>query len=186
MMAWQRELGQRAPRTLAVNLSRAQLRQPHFVETVRDSLAASGMAPQRLQLEVTESLAAQDEQVQARPHQLKQLGLTLALDDFGTGYCSLASLHLLSVDTVMIDRSFVSQAATGSHHRVLIEATIRVAKSLGMNTVAEAIETAQQAAVVRELGCDKGQGYLFSKPLAACDPAPWLAAAEAHCDLLAA
>jgi EAL domain-containing protein (putative c-di-GMP-specific phosphodiesterase class I) len=105
---------------------------------------------------------------------LKALGLTLALDDFGTGYSSLASLHLLPVDTVKIDRSFVSEAVTSAHHRVLIEATVRVARSLHMSTVAEGIETAGQAAVVRELGCEKGQGYLFSKPLSATELAAWL------------
>jgi diguanylate cyclase (GGDEF)-like protein len=175
---WQRVLGPSAPRTLAVNLSRAQLGQAGFVHTVKRVLLASGMAPGCLQLEVTESLAAQDETVQARLHELKALGLTLALDDFGTGYSSLASLHQLPVDTVKIDRSFVSQSATSHHHRVLVEATVRVANSLGMNTVAEGIETAAQAAVVRELGCDKGQGYLFSRPLSADDIVQWLAAPQ--------
>jgi EAL domain-containing protein (putative c-di-GMP-specific phosphodiesterase class I) len=107
--------------------------------------AASSRAPAcgrpSLQLEVTESLAAQDQQVQQRLHELKALGITLALDDFGTGYSSLSSLHLLPVDTVKIDRSFVCQADTSHHHRVLIEATVKVAQSLGMNTVAEGIET---------------------------------------------
>jgi len=176
---WQQQLGPLAPRMLAVNLSRAQLNQPGWVGTVNDILRDTGMDPQRLQLEVTESLAAQDEGVQACLHELKALRLTLALDDFGTGYSSLASLHLLPVDTVKIDRSFVSKADTSPHHRVLIEATVRVAGSLGMGTVAEGIETEAQAAVVRQLGCEKGQGYLFSRPLPAGDVAGWLAAAAA-------
>jgi diguanylate cyclase (GGDEF)-like protein len=175
---WQRLLGNCAPRTLAVNLSRAQLGEPGLVAQVEQILRTSGMRPAQLQLEVTESLAAQDEIVQARLHQLKALGLTLALDDFGTGYSSLASLHQLPVDTVKIDRSFVSQGDTSQHHRVLIEATVRVAQSLGMRTVAEGIETASQAAVVEELGCDKGQGYFFSKPLSAQDLQAWVMAAE--------
>jgi EAL domain-containing protein (putative c-di-GMP-specific phosphodiesterase class I) len=129
----------------------------------------------QLQLEVTESLAAQDKTVQLRLHELKSLGLTLALDDFGTGFSSLASLHLLPVDTVKIDRSFVIQADTSRHHHVLIQATVLVAHSLGMSTVAEGIETEAQADVVRELGCEKGQGYLFSKPLSAADVITWLA-----------
>ena len=174
-MAWQAALGARAPGTLAVNLSRAQLVQPALAASVRDILRAAAMPPGRLQLEVTESLAAQDATVQARLHELKALGLTLALDDFGTGYSSLASLHQLPVDTIKIDRSFVSQADSSRHHRVLIEATVRVADSLGLDTVAEGIETAAQAAVVRELGCAKGQGYLFSRPLGAEDAAGWLA-----------
>jgi EAL domain-containing protein (putative c-di-GMP-specific phosphodiesterase class I) len=167
-------LGQRAPRLLAVNLSRSQLAEPGFLASVEQVLAESGMPPAQLQLEVTESLAAQDVTVRASLMALKALGLTLALDDFGTGYSSLASLHLLPVDTVKIDQSFVSEAVTSAHHRVLIEATVRVARSLQMSTVAEGIETVGQAAVVRELGCDKGQGYLFSKPLSAAELALWL------------
>ena len=173
---WQRDLGVRAPRLLAVNLSRAQLAQPGWVGAVDTILKGSGMPPHQLQLEVTESLAAQDESVQASLHALKALGLTLALDDFGTGYSSLASLHLLPVDTVKIDRSFVSQSDTSHHHRVLIKATVQVAESLGMGTVAEGIETEAQATAVRELGCDKGQGYLFSKPLPADEVSAWLLA----------
>ncbi|WP_312439897.1 bifunctional diguanylate cyclase/phosphodiesterase [Janthinobacterium sp.] len=174
-MAWQAKLGPRAPRLMAVNLSRAQLAQPDWIATVRQILAASGMRPDQLQLEVTESLAAQDEQVQLRLAELKALGVTLALDDFGTGYSSLSSLHLLPVDTVKIDRSFVCQADTSNHHRVLIQATISVARSLGMRTVAEGIETPAQAAVVTQLGCDKGQGYFFSRPLPSEALVEWLA-----------
>jgi diguanylate cyclase (GGDEF)-like protein len=172
---WQEEMGMRAPRNLAVNLSRAQLSRPGFIDTVGDILLSNDMAPGQLQLEVTESLGAQDKMVQTRLHELKALGLTLALDDFGTGFSSLASLHLLPVDTVKIDRSFVIQADTSRHHHVLIQATVLVANSLGMSTVAEGIETEAQAAVVRELGCDKGQGYLFSKPLLSTDLVKWLA-----------
>ncbi len=173
-VAWQAELGARAPRMLAVNLSRGQLGQPDFVAAVERILRVSGMNPAQLQLELTESLAAQDEKVRGCLVALKALGLTLALDDFGTGYSSLSSLHLLPVDTVKIDRSFVSDAVTSTHHRVLIEATVQVAKSLHMGTVAEGIETEGQAEVVRSLGCEKGQGYLFSKPLTALELVSWL------------
>ncbi|MBC7682574.1 MAG: bifunctional diguanylate cyclase/phosphodiesterase [Ferruginibacter sp.] len=171
---WQTVLGPQAPRLLAVNLSRAQLVQPDWVAQVAEVLRSTGMDPQQLQLEVTESLAAQDEKVQGCLHALKALGLSLALDDFGTGYSSLASLHQLPVDIVKIDRSFVCQADTSQHHRVLIEATVRVAHSLGMGTVAEGIETEAQADVVRALQCEKGQGYLFSRPLAADDLVRWI------------
>jgi EAL domain-containing protein (putative c-di-GMP-specific phosphodiesterase class I) len=125
---------------------------------------------------VTESLAAQDQHIQQRLHDLKALGIKLALDDFGTGYSSLASLHLLPVDTVKIDRSFVCQADTSEHHRVLIQATVMVAASLGMNTVAEGIETEAQAAAVRGQRCAKGQGYFYSRPLPTEQLADWLSA----------
>ena len=173
-VAWKAQLGRLAPRLLAVNLSRAQLSDQGFVAFVSRTLRDSGMDPAELQLEVTESLAAQDESVQATLRQLKGFGLSLALDDFGTGYSSLSSLHQLPVATVKIDRSFVSQAVQSAHHRVLIEATVRVAASLNMNTVAEGVETEAQALVVRSLGCEKGQGYFFSKPLLPDSLVDWL------------
>ena len=117
---------------------------------------------------------------------IRDRGLTLALDDFGTGYSSLSNLHQFPVDTVKIDRSFVSQADVSHHHRVLVQATVMVANSLGMSTVAEGIETPAQAAVVRELGCDKGQGYLFSRPLPAGELGAWLLAAAQQAPMLEA
>jgi diguanylate cyclase (GGDEF)-like protein len=173
--AWQQQLGARAPQTLSVNLSRAQLNEPTLVDEVRHALHTSGLAPASLQLEITESLAAENPSIQARLHELKALGVMLALDDFGTGYSSLASLHLWPVDVIKIDRSFVSQVTTSAHHRVLVEATVRVARSLGMGTVAEGVETAEQAEVLRALACDKGQGYLFARPLDAEAATRWLA-----------
>ncbi len=172
-VAWREALGECAPRMLAVNLSRGQLELPGFVDSVAETLNRTGMVARDLQLEITESLAAQDENIQARLHELKALGLTLALDDFGTGFSSLSSLHLLPVDTVKIDRSFVSEAVTSSHHRALIEATVRVAASLNMRTVAEGIETGPQSQLICELGCDKAQGYFFSRPLEADQLAAW-------------
>ncbi len=173
-MQWQRDLGTLAPRLLAVNLSRAQLAEAGLKVRVAQILASVGMTAAQLQLEVTESLAAQDERMREHLAALKSLGLKLALDDFGTGYSSLSCLHLLPVDTVKLDRSVVSQSDTSAHHRVLIEATVRVAHSLGMDTVAEGIETTAQAEVVRRMGCDKAQGYLFSKPLVSDDLVCWL------------
>jgi predicted signal transduction protein with EAL and GGDEF domain len=175
-MCWREQLGNCAPRLMAVNLSRAQLAQPDWAPKVAGILAATGMPAASLQLEVTESLAAQDEQIQVRLHELKALGIKLALDDFGTGYSSLSSLHLLPVDTVKIDRSFVCKADTSHHHRVLIEATVKVAQSLGMNTVAEGIETAAQLDAVRAQSCAKGQGYLFSRPLVSSALVEWIGA----------
>ena len=173
-MAWQRQLGAAAPVSLAVNLSPAQLRLPGLIDDVRRCLADSGIAAAALQLEVTESLAAQDETARLRLRELKALGLRIALDDFGTGYSSLACLHLLPVDTVKIDRSFVADSETSEYHRVLIEATIRVAQALGMTTVAEGIETASQAALLRRLHCGRGQGFYWARPMTAPDLVTWL------------
>ena len=139
--------------------------QPGLVAEVQDALRANGLAPHQLLLEVTESLAAQDAVVLATLHGIRGLGVRLSLDDFGTGYSSLSCLHELPVSFVKVDRSFVSQAQTSDYHRVLIEATIRMAQTLGLGTVAEGIETTAQAQLMAQLGCDKGQGYLYSKPL---------------------
>jgi diguanylate cyclase (GGDEF)-like protein/PAS domain S-box-containing protein len=171
---WHGELGALAPRHLAVNLSRAQLKRGDLVHEVRDLLQETAMRPEQLQLEITESLAAQDEQVQATLRGLKSLGVKLALDDFGTGYSSLACLHQMPVDTVKVDRSFVRHAETVEYHRVLIEATIRVARALGMTTVAEGIETEGQAALMLALECDLGQGFLYARPLEAGDYEAWV------------
>ncbi len=179
-MQWQTSLGTAAPRQLAVNLSRAQLEREGVVDEVRLVLQSCQMPPEQLQLEVTESLAAQGVHVQANLRRLKSLGVRLALDDFGTGYSSLACLHQLPVDTVKVDRSFVQHAETVEYHRVLIEATIRVARTLGMTTVAEGIETQGQADLMRALACDRGQGYLFSRPLEVADLERWALAQPAH------
>jgi diguanylate cyclase (GGDEF)-like protein len=176
LVRWQRALGPRAPRSMSVNLSRAQVLEPSIVGTVARALAASGLAADALQLEVTESLAAQDTVVQQRLEQLKALGLSLALDDFGTGYSSLASLHLLPVDVVKIDRSFVGQSVTSAHHRVLIEAVARVSRSLGLTIVAEGVETHAQAELLAALECEKAQGYFYARPLAEDGATAWLTA----------
>ncbi|CAN5164867.1 hypothetical protein BH11PSE9_BH11PSE9_15610 [soil metagenome] len=173
---WRRLMGAQAPQVLSVNLSRGQLVDAAIAGKVAQALAAHGLEAACLQLEVTESLAAQDQKIQSRLHDLKALGLMLALDDFGTGYSSLASLHLLPIDVVKIDRSFVSQSEASEHHRVLIEAPVRVARSLGMRTVAEGIETEGQAAILTALHCDKGQGYLYARPLPAEEATRWLLA----------
>ena len=171
---WQQELGTHAPGAIAVNLSRDQLNDPKLASVIEEILVASAMRPSQLQLEVTESLASQDTVIQSRLREIKAMGITLALDDFGTGFSSLSCLHLLPIDTIKIDRSFVMEADISPHHRVLIEATVLVAKSLAMYTVAEGIETLEQKALVCQLGCDDGQGYLFSKPLSPSDLAKWL------------
>ena len=173
---WQQTLGGRAPRTVSVNMSRAQLRQSGVAQKVMGLLQSCGIEPRQLQLEITESLAAQDASVQNCLRELKAMGVSLALDDFGTGYSSLSCLHQLPIDTVKIDRSFVSHALTSEYHRVLIEATIRVAQTLGLSTVAEGIETPGEASLIHSLHCDKGQGYLFSKPLNAIEFEHWLTA----------
>ncbi len=172
-MRWRATLGAAAPESVAVNLSRAQLNQRDLTEMVHHELLRSGMKPQWLHLEVTESLAMQDSGALAVLHQLKGLGVSLALDDFGTGYSSLACLHEIPVDVLKIDRSFVSQLAQSNHRRVLIQATVLVARALGIRTVAEGVETQEQARLLDELGCSMAQGYLYGRPMAADEFEQW-------------
>jgi len=180
--ALQHALGPLAPPTLSVNLSRAQLREPGLVDDVRDALRAFQMEPQQLVLEVTESLAAQDALVHSTLQALRALGVSLSLDDFGTGYSSLACLHELPVNAVKIDKSFISQLGASQYHRVLVEATLRVAQALGLDTVAEGIETQEQAVLMAAMGCAKGQGYWFGRPMAVHALVDWARARTAATD----
>lgn len=175
----QQQLGPLAPPSVAVNLSRAQLRQPRLVSDILDAVRAHNMSPQQLVLEVTESLAAQDGDVQQTLREIQALGVGLSLDDFGTGYSSLSCLHELPVHTVKIDRSFVSQAGQSEYHCVLIDATLRVARALGLGTVAEGIETPEQAKQMLTMGCERGQGFWFSRPLEAEALVAWVRAGGA-------
>ncbi|MBK6863761.1 MAG: EAL domain-containing protein [Ideonella sp.] len=174
-MQWRATLGAAAPASVAVNLSRAQLCQGDLCELVQHELLRSGMQPQWLRLEVTESLAMQDSGALTMLHRLKGLGVSLSLDDFGTGYSSLACLHEIPVDVLKIDRSFVSQLAQSNHRRVLIQATVLVARALGIATVAEGVETPEQARLLGELGCSMVQGFLFGRPMLADEVARWKA-----------
>jgi diguanylate cyclase (GGDEF)-like protein len=170
---WRDTLGDAAPRLLSVNLSRAQLDDSaRIVERVGRALRGHDVPPAALQLEVTESLAAHDARDTLAA--LAGLGVRLALDDFGTGYSSLSSLHALPVHVVKIDRSFVERVESSEHHRALIRATVLVARSLGLRTVAEGVETDGQARVLASLDCERAQGFVFARPMPAEETTRWL------------
>lgn len=171
---WQVALGDAAPRSVSVNLSRAQLEPAVLPATVARALADSGLPARSLRLEVTESLAMQDEAAIAVLHALKALGVTLSLDDFGTGYSSLASLDQLPIDTVKIDRSFVDRMLTHPYPAALVRSTAQVAEALHLNVIAEGVETPAQAEALQRAGVRLGQGYLFSRPLPAAALPGWL------------
>ena len=153
--------------TIAINLSPAQFRSKELVSIIIGALAASGIDPQRLELEVTETVIMHDsEAVFAALGQLRELGVRIALDDFGTGYSSLSFLQKFPFDKVKIDRSFVNELASERKeaHRIA-RAVVAFAVSLGKTTTAEGVETAEQLAVLREEGCAEAQGYYFSRPM---------------------
>jgi EAL domain-containing protein (putative c-di-GMP-specific phosphodiesterase class I) len=162
---WQEEHPSLPPLTLSVNLSARQLQHPRLIEEISEVLAETGLDPASLRLEITESVVMEDaESTSVTLLRLKQLGIELAIDDFGTGYSSLSYLNRFSVDAVKIDRSFVSQIGTSSRDATIIRAIIALSKSLQLSVTAEGIESTEQLQQLRELGCNRGQGYLLAKP----------------------
>ncbi len=154
-----------------VNVSPEQLLEPDFTDEVVAALAASGLAPQRLEIEVTESIFLRDASVaRGALEQVMALGCSVALDDFGTGYSSLGYLRKLQFSTIKVDRTFVKGAAQNSAESLaIIRAVVAMAQSLNMTTTAEGAETEEEVALIRELGCDKIQGFYFGRPMAAAD-----------------
>ena len=166
-MTWRSSLGGNAPATVSVNLSRAQMRGPGLAKQVADRLRESGLPARALRLEITETFAMQDSDLRCTLDSLRDLGVGLALDDFGTGYSSLSSLDQLPLDAVKIDRSFTSKMASSEYHAALIEATLRMARALRLEVIAEGVETTAQADQLLLLGCPLAQGWLFGQPMSA-------------------
>jgi diguanylate cyclase (GGDEF)-like protein len=151
--------------TMAVNISGRQLNDGGLPLQVTTALALSGLPPELLYLELTETLLMTDTLVtQSSIEQLHNLGVRLSIDDFGTGYSSLAYLHRFPVDELKIDRAFISDLGDLAQPAPLVSAMVAMGKAFGMEIVAEGVETPSQAAQLRALGCDKAQGYLFARP----------------------
>ena len=153
---------------IAVNLSPAQFRSPGLLQAIVVALAASGLAPDRLELEITETILLQDsEATLAMLYRLRELGVRIAMDDFGTGYSSLSYLQSFPFDKIKIDRSFITDVAESTGSLNIVRAVAALAKGLGMAATAEGVETTQQLDTIRAEGCTEMQGYLFSRPLPA-------------------
>lgn len=154
-----------------VNVSPEQLLDPGFTDEVVRILSETGLRPQRLEIEVTESIFVRDASVaRSALEQVMALGCSVALDDFGTGYSSLGYIRKLRFSTIKIDRTFVKGAAQESAESLaIIRAVVAMAQSLEMTTTAEGVETSDEAKLIRELGCDKIQGYYFGRPMSAAD-----------------
>jgi diguanylate cyclase (GGDEF)-like protein len=165
-MAWQRR-GLR-PVTMAVNLSPRQFADPNLLHDVDEALAASGMSPVLLQLEVTESMVMRNVSRAIKVlDAIQSRGIRLAIDDFGTGYSSMSLMKQFPIDTIKIDRSFVRDLPVDSEDQAIAQAIISMGKALGMTVIAEGVETVEQEAFLRSHACDEMQGFLFSKPLPA-------------------
>jgi EAL domain-containing protein (putative c-di-GMP-specific phosphodiesterase class I) len=161
---------------IAVNLSPAQFRNHDLAQVVINALAASGVAPGRLELEITEEiLLGHSRETLAVLEQLRELGIQIVMDDFGTGYSSLNYLRIFPFDKIKIDRSFVKDLSNGNDLSLaIVQAVTRLAKVLKVPTLAEGIETEEQLEMVRSAGCTEFQGYLFSKPRPAAEIMPLL------------
>ena len=151
---------------VGVNLAARQLLDPAAVTTVAGILSRTGIDPRRVVLEITESVFLDTEAIGHRLHQLRALGMLLAIDDFGTGYSSLSYLTRLPVDIVKIDRSFVERLGGPPGDEVLVRAVVQLARSLGLRSVGEGVETPAQLERLQSFGCDAAQGYLFGRPQA--------------------
>jgi diguanylate cyclase (GGDEF)-like protein len=163
-MAWQRR--GLLPVAMAVNLSPRQFADEHLLHDIDEALAASGMSPVQLQLEVTESMVMRNVARAVRVlHAIQNRGIRLAIDDFGTGYSSMSLMKQFPIDTIKIDRSFVRDLPSDSEDQAIAQAIISMGKALGMTVVAEGVETAEQHDFLRSHACDEMQGFLFSRPL---------------------
>jgi EAL domain-containing protein (putative c-di-GMP-specific phosphodiesterase class I) len=155
---------------IAVNVSPVQLKSPTLALRVSTALAATGLKPRRLELEITEAvLIRDDEAALAVLHQLRAIGVRIALDDFGTGYSSLSYLKRFPFDKIKIDRSFIADMIEVAGSSSIVQAIVSIAAALKMTTTAEGVETEAQRELLRQLGCTDMQGYLFSRPKPAAE-----------------
>jgi len=173
-MAWQRQ--GLPPIRVAVNLSPRQFADPNLLGDIRTALEKSGLPPQLLELEITESMVMQNmERTMRVLEAIKRLGITLSIDDFGTGYSSMSLVKKLPIDALKIDRSFVREIASDADDKAIAEAIIALGRALDLTVVAEGVETAEQEAVLRAHNCDEIQGFLISKPIPADEFAAFVA-----------
>ena len=165
LASWQRISPDYGDLEMSVNIAGRHLSSDDLSDQVEDALESSGIRPETLKLEITESTAMENaERSILLLNRLKSLGVKLSIDDFGTGYSSLSYLHRLPFDTLKIDRSFVSGVGERGENSGILQTIVSLGTNLKMRMVAEGIETEAQLAMLRNLGCDFGQGYLFSKP----------------------
>ena len=171
--------GQNGRPYIAVNVSARQFKDGDFVDTVRRVLSESGVPPELLLLEITESLLLRDDKTTWLDLQrLRRLGIRIAIDDFGTGYSALSYLRQVPLDIVKLDRTFIQHMTVSTQQRNLVEGIVNLTRTLGLQVVAEGIETDAELRLARQVGCDYGQGYLFSKPMSVDAIRNWLGRPE--------
>jgi predicted signal transduction protein with EAL and GGDEF domain len=182
LCVWNRQFPCSPAFTMAVNISAKQFAQDDLVSQVAQVLRETGLAPETLRLELTESVTMRDEERTTRIlSELRDLGVHLSMDDFGTGYSSLSYLRRFALDILKIDRSFVTDMLNNSESQEIVKTILSLGKNLRMKVVAEGVETLEQMNLLRSLSCEFAQGYLFSRPLDATSVARTLASSEANC-----
>src|SRR6202140_4720714 len=165
LRSWQSEFPSSPPLTMSVNITSREFAQPDLASEIRKSLEQTGIDPSCLQLEIIETIAMGDEEKSGTVlGQLKALGVRLSIDDFGTGYSSLSRLRRIPVDTLKIDRAFISNMDTDPENREIVRAIIVLAHNLGLKVVAEGTEKEEHINLLKQLNCEMAQGYLFSRP----------------------
>ena len=166
LRSWQSEFPASPPLTMSVNMTSREFAQPDLVGEIRKSLEQTGVDPGCLQLEITETIAMGDAEKSGHVlGQLKALGVRLSIDDFGTGYSSLSRLRRIPVDTLKIDRAFISNMDSDPENREIVRAIIMLAHNLGLKVVAEGTETEEHINLLKQLNCETAQGYFFSRPV---------------------
>jgi diguanylate cyclase (GGDEF)-like protein len=168
MHAWDLHRGDARQFMMSVNVSNRQFWQSNLIEDIDDRLRSFGLSPDRLAIEITEGVIMDDVKLASSILSgLKTVGVQVHIDDFGTGYSSLEALHDLSIDAFKIDRSFIARLATSPRSKELVRTIVTMGLNLELDVIAEGIETAEELEFVRALGCSHGQGYFFSRPVAA-------------------
>jgi len=165
--------------TMSVNVSQVQFRHPHFLEMLSRALQDTGAPPERIELEITESMAMEEPDLLIeRLAQIKRTGVSIAIDDFGTGFSSLSYLQRLQVDRLKIDRTFVSEITDAARGSSIAEMVIELGRKLGLSIIAEGVEDERQAQILQSLGCPLAQGFLFARPLTPGQLIEWLGRAD--------
>jgi EAL domain-containing protein (putative c-di-GMP-specific phosphodiesterase class I) len=163
---WQKRSPDTKSLYVSVNLSGKHFAQDNMVEQIKTIVGETNIDPRCLKLEITESMVMENaEKAIAMLHQIRDIGVRLSIDDFGTGYSSLSYLHRFPIDTLKVDRSFVDMMEDGGENAEIVHTIIAMAHALKLNVIAEGIENIYQLNQLRILGCEYGQGYLFSRPM---------------------
>ena len=170
MYQWQMQFTHHSSLLVSVNLSGRQFSQPNLIEQIKQTIETTGLNCHNLKLEITESMVMDDiEDAIVLLNQLKSLGICLSMDDFGTGFSSFSYLHRFPMDTLKVDRSFVNSMNKGDKNREIVSTIIMLGHNLGMDVIAEGIETESEMKILQNFNCEYGQGYFFAKPVSALD-----------------